>query len=118
MARTTVPVVDLTMAGISVGSGTGETDGDVANGMDFVNDGNVFLHVRNTDATSKNVGLKCPLLIDGNAVADFTSAVSSGAEELIGPFPVSVMQQSNGRVNFDVNSTLLKIKAYRLPITG
>lgn len=118
MARTTLAINDIVMGGLFVGSGTGEVAADVANGNDFVNDGNVFLHVRNTDSVTRWLSLKCPLTFDGNPVSDYAANIAAGGEELIGPFPLSVFQQSNGRVNFDGTSALLAIKAYRIPVAG
>jgi len=116
VARTTVPLNVLSTAGLSVGSGTGETTGDTVNGHDFDNNGDVFIHVRNADgASAHNITWKCPLSLDGTPVADVVVSVGASANPLFGPFPGRLYNQANGRVNFDVDSAQLFIKAYVLP---
>lgn len=118
MARINIPLIDVTMSGASVGSGTGEVQNDGVSGLGFVNDGNVFLHVRNPDTAGHLVGFRCPLLIDGQAVSQYNNSISAGAEELVGPFPPRLFNQSDGSVWIEVDSNLLMFKAYRIPKVG
>lgn len=90
MATLTVTTVDR--AGVALaGSAATVTVGDA-----FPNTGKEFLFVKNGGGAPINVSFKG--LVDGQTVTLRTVAVANGAEKLIGPFPPSTYNDTNGRV--------------------
>src|SRR6185436_18863751 len=116
MARTAIPVVDIsTRGGVVIGATATspvEVTGDSVNNHTIDgNNGRVILHARSTSAGTITLSV-----LPGAGVAGFTmptrviSRVGVG-DLLIGPFPPSAFGSS---VSIDVNSTLWKLRAYKL----
>ena len=67
----------------------------------FVNEGETFLYVKNTDAVSKNVTIAgqrtCPFGVAAGSHNSVT-AVALNEEKLIGPFNKSRFNDANGKV--------------------
>lgn len=116
MARTLITATVTSTAGnfLHVGS---DTAGDVANGNEFDNDGDVFLAVRNADgATPHFISFACPKIIDGQAVTNFTPAsIAANAIRWFGPFRTSLYNQANGRVGFNVDDAQIFVQVIRIP---
>lgn len=66
----------------------------------FVNTGRIFLHVKNGGGGSINVTVAEQVTADiaGYTATDLVVAVPAGAERMIGPFPRSAYNDSNGKV--------------------
>lgn len=120
MARTNIPVIPISRPGVSVGNGTGEVNGDVANGMAFYNDGKTILHVRNTDAAPQTVTVPPSIRPDGQFPGGYSATIPNGQEFLLGPWPTANHSGNdpadNGDTFVTATSANLKFKAYRLPV--
>ncbi len=78
------------------------SNGDAANGHQYVNSGTEFLIVKTT-GTGATLTVKNPQSVDGQAVADRTYALPSTGERHIGPFP-TYYNQPDGNVYIDLSS--------------
>jgi hypothetical protein len=79
------------------------------------NDGRIFLDVRNTGVTM-TVTVQTPGQVAGLNVAEYvaTIAATTGVH-LIGPFPPSAFNQSDGSVNVDFSvTTTCTVACFRL----
>lgn len=116
MARTPVPVADLSETGLLIGASGTEVNGDTVNGHEYVNGDNVNLLVRNSDASSHNVTFITAQIVDGLAVADRTVAIAAGAHRAFRVCPANVYDQSGadrGKVFIDVDHATLRLQAIR-----
>ena len=70
------------------------------------NDGNVFLHFKNTNGATRDITVITPGTVYGLAVADLvvTIAITTG-DRMIGPLPPAIFNQSDGSVHFNVSAT-------------
>ena len=66
----------------------------------FLNDGRIFIHVKNGGGSSDTVTVISQKTVGGLAVADRVVVVANGAEGMIGPFPPDIYNDANGMVNF------------------
>lgn len=86
-----------------------------AGGDEFDNDGKTFLHVKNglVDVTCT---FDITKTVDGQAVTDITVTCTASEERMIGPFPPSIYNDSDGHVNvsYDDESNVT-VAAIRLP---
>jgi hypothetical protein len=115
MPRTNLASVIPSTSGLDI-SGGADTAGDVANGNEFDNDGNVIIKVRNADGGSAHfLSVACPLLIDGNVVANVATSIPALATRFFGPFRTAIYNQDNGRAGVNVDSAQLFIKCIRIP---
>lgn len=94
------------------------TDGDATN-MNYLtnNDGQVYLEVVSSDASSRTVTFYyAPNVLPGVTVGAVVETVAAGATRLLGPFPPGRFNQNAAKdVYFDPSvSTTLKFRAYRL----
>lgn len=86
-------------------SGLKPTYGSTAsNGDKFENTGNEFVHIKNTDTSSHTVTVATSATVDGLAVADRAVAIPASEERMIGPFPTSVYNDSDGFVQLTYSS--------------
>jgi hypothetical protein len=76
----------------------------VADGAKFSNDGRMFLHVKNGSGAPINVTIQTPGTVDGLAIAEQVVAVTNAEERMIGPFPPSIYNQSDGMVYADYSA--------------
>jgi hypothetical protein len=84
--------------------------------MEFVNNGDVVLHVKNTNASPRIVTITTPRTVDGVAVADpaITIPATTG-DKIIGPFPPATFNNAGGLVYVDFDaSTGVTIAAIQL----
>ena len=86
-------------------SGITPTKNAVASSDNFVNDGRTVLHVTNGSGGSLTVTIVTPNTSDGLAVADRTVTIPNGEERVIGPFPRSVYNDSDGNVTVQFSAT-------------
>ncbi len=80
------------------------------------NDGRMFLDVRNTGATTQTVTVQTPGNVAGLAVAEYVGTIppTSGIQ-IIGPFPPSAFNQSDGSVYVDLSATTtMTLACFRL----
>ena len=80
-----------------------------AGGDEFLNDGNIFVLCTN-GATDVSITFETPNTVGGNEIADRVVLVSASTTELIGPFPPSIYNDSDVKVQMtydnEVNVTL------------
>lgn len=108
MPRTNLPLTQITRDGVAPGA---EVNADTANNHQGVNDGRVFLLVRNAGAGAQNVTLLTPGTVEGLAIADVVVSVPAGASRYIGPFPPATFGDP---LQVDVASADLRLTAYRI----
>jgi hypothetical protein len=115
MARTALTTQTIAVSGV----GPTYAAGDAVNHHQFSNDGNDFLHVKNTGGspvvvTVKTNGYKCA----GITVPDVTVTVpATSGDRMIGPFDPTVFNQSGGVVYADLASaTGITLAALKLPV--
>lgn len=86
-----------------------------ADGEKFVNNGRVFIHVKNGDASQHTVTVQTPGTVDGLDVAERTVDIPAGEERIIGPFPPGHYNQADGKVYIDYDAvTSITLAAIRL----
>lgn len=112
MARTTLAPQDLSLAGLNPTYSAVPAAG-ANNGVTIVNDGNVFLHVKNGNASSTVVTLDATGAVDGVPLTDPTISVPASGELMIGPFGQGAFSGSVA-ADFSV-STTVTVAAVRLP---
>lgn len=96
MARTNVPVVQVTRAGVSALTAA-DTVPHTTDGAKFSNDGAVQLLIRNTGAGAHSVTVQTPRTEEGLAVAELTvGPMAAGDVWLVGPFPPETFNQQSG----------------------
>lgn len=104
MAREAVAVQSASRAGLAANYTAAVADGHM-----FANDGRrTFLHVKNTDASSRVLTFQIPRKIDNQSVANSGRQVTINAtsELFLGPFPAhDYNQPSDGRVWLDYSAT-------------
>jgi len=87
MPSTNLPVKSHTArAGSSLGPGVAA---DVANGNNFLNDGNTYV-LAVGGAAAKTITFVTSAVVDGLAVADLTASVGINEVKVFGPFPVAL----------------------------
>ncbi len=88
MARTVLTVQDVVRTGLA----PSYASGDSANGHSFDNTReNVFIHIKNGDASPINATITTPNTVDGHAVADLVVVIpATTGDVMIGPFPAAV----------------------------
>jgi hypothetical protein len=116
MAKTTLTVNQLDRDGLDLDTALGAANAD---GSYFVNDGRVIIAVKNTDSGTPVVTFETPNLVDGLAIADLTLTMAAGNvtpdHKLIGPFPPSIYNDAQGRVEVEFSAvTNLSIAAIRV----
>lgn len=115
MARTNIDVQSMSR------SGNGLTPAYVAvdqvNGMQFLNTGREFVHVKNLNAATRNVTALTPGSVDALAVADLIATIpADNGDKMIGPFPPAVYNQSDGKVYLDFSAGAdMTIAVIRMP---
>ncbi len=84
-------------------------------GNDFVNDGRVFLHVKNT-GTIKVMTIATPRKVDGLDVEEVTVTIpATTGDKVVGPFAAETFNQAGGLVyvtydsHSDVTVALLRL---------
>jgi hypothetical protein len=101
MARGALTPQQIVRSGLS----PAYTAGDAVNGHEFVNEGDVYLHVKNGGASPINVTIPTPGTVDGLAIADLVVAVPAAEERKIGDIPTNVYNQTGGKVYVDLSAS-------------
>ena len=73
-------------------------------GDEFVNTGTEYLEVVNGSGADVTVTIVTPNTVDGLAVTDRAVVVTAGERRKIGPFPTSIYNNSNAKVNVTYSS--------------
>lgn len=85
-------------------------------GDSFPNDGRTYLDVLNGSGVAITVTVVTQMTVDGKAVADDAISVGAGARKKIGPWPPSIYNDVNGRVQVTYSGvTSLTVNPFRLP---
>lgn len=102
MARTTLSVESISRDGLDP-----TYTAAIADGHAFAHGGDVFIHVKNDDASSKTITIPTPQTVNSLAVADLTVDVPAAGERMIGPFPKATFAQTddNDLVYIDYSAT-------------
>lgn len=113
MARTAITVQTIAVTGLA----PTYANADQANGMYFANDGNVFLHIKNTNAATRVITVATPATVAGMAIAELTYTIAATTGDvMIGPFDTGVFNQSGGIVHVDFSAdTNVTVAAIKLP---
>ena len=80
------------------------------------NDGRIFLDVKNTGDTTQTVTVQTPGSVAGLDIEDLVATVApTTGDIMVGPFPPSVFNQSNGSVYVDLSATTtMTVGCFRL----
>jgi hypothetical protein len=109
MARTAVPVTQITRAGVAAPA---ETNGDPTNNHVIPNNGKMFLEVRNSGSTvARTVTFRFPGAVDGQAVTPRAVSIPTSATRKFGPFPTG---DYGSQLQVDVDNAELKLLAFGL----
>ncbi|MFJ2515603.1 hypothetical protein ACIPEL_36300 [Streptomyces griseoviridis] len=107
MARTAVPVTQITRTGVAPGT---EVSGDATNQHVIANNGRMLLQVRNSGSTvARTVTFRLPGLTDGQAITPRTVSIPTSATRWFGPFPTG---DYGSQLQVDVDNAELKLTAY------
>jgi hypothetical protein len=107
--RVAIPVTQITRSGVAPAT---EVNGNATDNHSVVNDGNVWLEVRNSGTTvARTVSARFASTIDGQTVPAKTWSIATEATRRIGPFPVRMYGNS---LLVDVDNAELKLTAYKL----
>lgn len=111
MARAVLTVQKILPSGLAPSYAAG----NLADGHEFANDGNVFLHVKNTGGGACTVTVQTPTTFGGMALADASVSVpATTGDRMIGPFDPAYFNQAGGLVYVDLSTatgvTLAAIK--------
>ena len=113
MARTDIPVNEIVRAGIADWEVT-PVMADYANGMQFDNNGKIWVEITNNSGADQDVTFPSPLVTDGLAVADFVVTVTDNTIARHGPILTTTYNQEGNVVYVDLDTTGLEFAAYKL----
>ncbi|MEU8195237.1 hypothetical protein AB0C10_15800 [Microbispora amethystogenes] len=115
MARTDLPVVQMTRAGFNLAAASGTT-ANASGGNAFLNNGRRMVRLQNTDSAAKTVTVQIPGSIEGQDLPDRTYNVpATSGDVLIPPLP-GIYNQNDGKVYLDYDTvTGLKVTVLELP---
>ena len=113
MARIAVPVTQVKVAGVTPPA---QTAGNASENHQIEgNDGRIYVEVENVDAAATHtITFLTPGSAGGAEIEDPAIVVGKSAKVLAGPFAPQVFNQSNGQLFVNVNSSELKLRAYRV----
>lgn len=111
-SATTIAVQSITLDGV-----TPVYSDAVAGGVQFVNDGRVFLHLTNSNASSRAVTITTPYQEGGLDLADvYITLEADTGDVMVGPFPPKLFNDSSGYVQVSFSETDgVKVAAIKLP---
>ena len=79
------------------------------------NDGRAYIQVKNVSAVTATVTVQTPGSVGGLAVAEYVATIPiTTGDQIVGPFPPSIFNQSDGSVNVDLSTTSLLVGCFRL----
>lgn len=106
----TLSVQNISRTGLNL-----STQAAAGGGDEFPNDGRTFLYVNN-GGSGITATIVTQQTVDGKAVADDAITVSGGQSRYIGPFPPSIYNDVNDRVQVTYSGvTSVTVAAVRLP---
>lgn len=110
MPRTAIAVIDTTRDGATYTL----VAGDTTNNHSVVNDGLVYLIVKNTAGAPGTVTIATPGTVDTLAIADKVVTVANGMTNPthVGPFPTSIYGTD---LTVTPSATTMQLAAMRLP---
>lgn len=90
---------------------------DAVNGESIANNGQTFLHVKNTGGAACTVSFDLPNQVDGQTPPDKTVSVpATTGDRMIGPFPIGQYNDSNGNLGVTYSTaTGVTVAAINLP---
>lgn len=107
----TLSVQNISRSGMTLSTGAAAGGGD-----EFPNDGRTFIYVNNGGGGSITVTTVTQQTVDGKAVADDSISVPNAQARYIGPFPPSIYNDVNDRVQVTYSGvTSVTVAAVRLP---
>jgi len=77
-----------------------------AEGDEFVNTGDEFIHIINAAVADQTVTIATPATVDGLAVADRAVVITASEERMIGPFPSSTYNDSAAKVQLTYSAVV------------
>ena len=78
----------------------------ISNTYLFINDGRVFLHVKNTGGSDTVLTIVTQATSQGYAIGDQAVTVTATTgDKFIGPFPASLFNDANEKVSFTLSAT-------------
>lgn len=84
-------------------------------GDSFANDGRTYFEILNGGGGAITVTFVTQQTVDGLAVADLAVSVAAGARTKVGPFPPSIYNDANGRVQVTYSGvTTVTVNPFRL----
>ncbi len=103
-------VQDISLSGLEPTYASAAAGGDT-----FVNDGDVFFHIINSDTASKTVTLTTAGKIQGINIADITVTVPASEDRMIGHFPPAIFNSGSTGVSVSYSAvTSVTVAAIRL----
>ena len=110
MARTEITAQSIDRDGLASAFTAANADGHK-----LLNNGDQFIIVKNGGASPINVTIQTPATIEGIAIAEVVIAVAASAEEMIGNFPPSIFNQTDGMIYIDFSAvTDITVGAFKI----
>jgi len=94
------------------GTPSQSVDGDPINGHIMNLDGNCILHIYNLDTVDHTITIHIPILIEGQVVKDLIEIIKPFENRWFGGWE-SQNNFPSGSLEFDVDSSMLKLNAIR-----
>jgi hypothetical protein len=98
--RTSLARQQLSDGGITVARSPASKEGHSVE-----NDGKIILHVENNGSEKVSVTIKTAYVRAGLKLSDRVIEVQAGSDAFVGPFPVDIYNQDDGRVHIDYSQT-------------
>jgi hypothetical protein len=95
----TLAAQTLTSVGLAAVYAAADAGGDA-----FPNNGQCFVHVKNSDASPHTVTVATSRTVDGLAVANRDVVIPAGEERFIGPLSVSTYNDGSGNVQLSYDA--------------
>ena len=81
-------------------------------GNNFVNDGRTMLYIENTSGGTITLTEVIQATVDGQGVTSRTVSILNNTRYILGPFPQSIYNDTNGNMNFTFSAGGLKLLAF------
>lgn len=97
MARTAVSIETVDRDGIA----PSESVAIPADGVEIVNDGKMFVILKNEHTGAVVMTFQIAQTVDGESVTNKTVSVTNGTYKVVGPFPTNIYNQTGGKLYID-----------------